>query len=102
MTLPVIEADQPVIEPAVASKTYDALWLRNVQVVTPFYGVGSVYIETVPMVSGTGEVHPSESVEVRSDQLWAAAAAVPEVATAIGAILAAFPPLKAWIASQQG
>ncbi len=100
MTLPVIQADDPVVEPAVASKTYDALWLRTVQVVSPQYGVGSVYIEAVPMISGTGEVHHSESIEIRTDQLWAAAATIPEVAQAMGAILAAFGPLKTWLESQ--
>lgn len=101
MTLPLIQADDPVIEPAVSAKTYDAVWLRTLQVVTPQYGVGSIYLETVPMVSGTGEVHPTDSSEIRCDVLWAAAAAVPEVATALGAILAAYGPLKTWIESQQ-
>lgn len=101
MTLPVIPADDPVVEPAVAAKTYDAVWVRTLQVVTPHYGEGTIYIETAPMVSGTGEVHPTDASEIRCEQLWAAAAAVPEVAAALAAILAAYGPLKTWVESQQ-
>lgn len=101
MPIPTISADDPVVEPAVAAKTYDAVWLRTIQIVTPQYGVGSIYIETVPMDSATGELHPSNSSELRCDLLWESVAAVQEVETALGAFLAAYAPLKNWIESQQ-
>lgn len=99
--LPLLPAEETIEVPAVDAKSFDASWLANVQVVTPYRGVGTVYVEAKPMSSTTGDIHPSISWEIRTDRLWDAVEEVPEVAQAMGAILAAFGPLKAWLAAQE-
>lgn len=101
LELPVLPAEETLETAATAAQVYDASWLSNIQVITPQHGIGTVYVEAKPMSATTGAIHPSISWEVRTDKLWEAAEEVPEVAQAMGAILAAFGPLKAWLAAQE-
>ena len=101
----VIPLDQPVVIPPVAEKQFDAMWITQVLVRTLLptdqSGGGLVSIEYVPMNAQTGEILP-EPASISSDRLMQAVAEVPEVAQAMGAILLAIQPLKAWLAAQQG
>lgn len=96
----VIPLDQPVVVPPSDERQFDAMWLTQVLVrtlsPTDQTGGGLVQIEYVPMNSSTGETLPVVS-QISTDQLMRAVSEVPEVAQAMGAILLAVTPLKAWI-----
>jgi hypothetical protein len=80
------------------------MWITQVLVRTLLptdqSGGGLVSVEYVPMDAATGEVLPQPAA-ISSDKLMQAVNEVPEVAQAMGAILLAIQPLKAWIAAQQ-
>jgi hypothetical protein len=100
----VIPLDAPIQIPSSPAKQFEAMWITQVLVRTLLptdqSGGGLVAIEFVPMNAQTGEILP-EPQSISSDRLMQAVAEVPEVAQAMGAILLAIQPLKAWLASQQ-
>ena len=97
-----IPSEQPVTVPAVAEKTFDQQWVYNLIVHAPTPTSGRVSIELLPYNAQSGELGPSDlMVTMSTDKLWEAIAAVPEMAAAFEAVIAAVPPMKAWIATQQ-
>lgn len=88
-----IPIDAPKTEPA---RTYDALFLRSLQIQTNNPTQGIMRAELCPFETATGHVNHNEVERIQCD-LWKAAAEVPAVAQAIGAVLAAVPALKAWL-----
>jgi hypothetical protein len=100
----VIPLDQPVQIPSSPARQFEALWVTQVLVRTLLptdqSGGGLVTIEYVPMNATTGEILP-QPASISSDKLMQAVSEVPEVAQAMGAILLAIQPLKAWIEAQQ-
>ncbi len=102
MPLTPIPLKTEVEDPAVEAKGFDSMWIKAIQVRTPTPDMssGSIYIEYVPMVAGTGETLETAPVELRTDQLWLAAGTVPEVGIALGALLAAIRPLEDFIEEQ--
>ncbi len=104
MSLTPIPLKTEVEAPAVQAKTFDSMWIKAIQVRTPSpdMSAGSIYIEYVPMVAGTGETLDTAPVELRTDKLWLAAGTVPEVGVALGALLAAIRPLEDFIEEQNG
>lgn len=100
----IIPLDQPIVIEPTPAKEFGAMWITQVLVRTLLptdqTGGGLVQIEYVPMNAQTGEILP-EPQAISCDKLIQAVAEVPEVAQAMGAILLAIGPLKAWLASQQ-
>lgn len=92
-----IPIDTPKIEPA---RTYDALFLRSLQIQAGSTTQGMARLELCPFETATGHVNHSDIERFQVD-LWKAAAEAPEVAQAMGAVLAAVPALKAWAKAQQ-
>ena len=101
--------------PAVSEKTFDSLWVRNINIFCPEINAsgntqGNINIELVPYDATSG----SESIHVGVDMegseylnvpngtngnktFWDCVNEVPEVATAMNSIVAAIDPLKTWI-----
>lgn len=100
--------------PAVQEKSFDSVWVRNINIHCPQLNEsgnieGNINLELVPYDSTSG----SESLHVTVDNegveylnvpnrangrksFWEAVNEVPEVATAMNAIIAAVEPLKTW------
>lgn len=103
MSIPVLALDSPVTKPAVAETVYDSMWIYSVSVLAPdpFMQSGRIVIEYYPMVSGTGELKTDAIQRISTDKLWTLVGTTPEVATALGAILAAIKPIEAAVAKMQ-
>lgn len=97
MKLPVLPLKAAVERPAESAKTYDAMWVYSLSILAPDPGMtsGRIVIEYYPMVSGTGELKTDELHRISTDQLWQLVGTVPEVGTALGAVLAAIKPIEA-------
>jgi hypothetical protein len=104
MSAIIIPLEQAVTVPATQEKTYDAIWISSLMIrthpPTDQTGAGLLDLEILPMNSTTFETH-REIQSIRTTELMLAVSQVPEVATAMGAILLAITPLKAWIAARQ-
>jgi hypothetical protein len=97
-----IQAEQTITIPAVPQKTFGEQWVFNLVVQAPTPTSGSVSIELLPYNSQTGEIGPLDlSKSISTDKLWEAIQEVPEMATAFNAVIAAVPPMKAWIESKR-
>jgi len=100
--------------PAVQEKSFDSVWVRNINIHCPQLNEsgnieGSINLELVPYdsTSGSETLHvtvDNEGVEYLNvpnrangrKSFWEAVNEVPEVATAMNAIIAAVEPLKTW------
>lgn len=92
-----IPIDTPKTEPA---RTYDALFLRSLQIQAGSTTQGMVRMELCPFETATGHINHADVERLQVD-LWKAAAEIPAVAQAMGAVLAAVPALKVWAKAQQ-
>ena len=90
----------PLTVPATAAKEFPHIWLRTIKVLTPSAERGTIEIQSRPYNGETGEIAdgPTETI---SCSAWEAAANVPEVALAMGAIFEAVPALEEWVAAQE-
>lgn len=99
----IVPLDNPVVVPATTQKEFDALWISQIVIrtlpPTDQSGGGLVHIEYVPMSSQTFEILPQVQT-ISTDKLMQAAAEIPEVTQAMGAILLSIDPLRQWIAAQ--
>ena len=92
---------KPLEIPATPAKIFPHVWLYSVMARVPSMDSGSIRIETLPCNMETREIAGGDHMlPLETDDLWRAVAEVPEVAAAMGAILAAVGPLHAWIAAQ--
>ena len=100
--------------PAVQEKSFDSVWVRNINIHCPQLNEsgnieGNINLELVPYdsTSGSETLHvtvDNEGVEYLNvpnrangrKSFWEAVNEVPEVATAMNAIIAAVEPLKTW------
>lgn len=100
--------------PAVQEKSFDSVWVRNINIHCPQLNEsgnieGNINLELVPYdsTSGSETLHvtvDNEGVEYLNvpnrangrKSFWEAVNEVPEVATAMNAIIAAVEPLKIW------
>jgi hypothetical protein len=85
--------------PATAAKTYPDLWLDKIVIGMPTQTEGFAQIQTRYYDGATGEILTGEQGDagmIFIRDLPAAIAAVPEVAAAMGAIIAAIEPLRTW------
>ena len=89
--------------PATSAKTYSDIWLDKIVLGMPSETEGFAQIITRYYDSKSGEILQGEKGEAGTifiRNLPAAIAAVPEVAKAMGAILAAIEPLRDWEEAQ--
>lgn len=96
-----ITPEQPIVVPPQAGITFDQQWIYNLVVHSPAVDSGRVLIELLPFDATTQTIGSSALLEtVQTDQLWKAAAEVPEVAAAMQAVINCVGPLRTWIKSQ--
>lgn len=82
--------------PPVPEKTFPHAYVTQLVINARSNGdQDTLYCEVCPYNQETGEMLPQQAIEVRTP-LWAAVAAVPELQTAMGAILAAVAPTVAY------
>ena len=96
-----ITPEQPIVVPPQAGITFDQQWIYNLVVHSPTVDSGRVLIELLPFDPATQTIGSSALLEiVQTDQLWQAAAEVPEVAAAMQAVIDCIGPLREWIKTQ--
>ena len=107
-----IPREEPFVVPASAEETFDSVWIKSVNIFSPNTAEaepteGNIGIEMLPydaenkkvLVSPDNEgatyIHVPNNVNGRKT-FWQAVDEVPEVKTAMDAILAAIPALRTW------
>lgn len=99
--MPII-AETPVVIAPVPGDTYPQQWIQHLEVHSPTTEAGRVRIILRPYNPATQGLGPAAMVEsIETHQLWAAAAAVPEVGAAMQAVIDCVGPLRAWIKAQE-
>lgn len=94
--MPIDFPGAPPVVPAVPEKTFPHAYVRQLAITARSNDAqDTLYAEIVPYNGTTGEMLPQQAIEIRLP-LWAAVAAVPELQTAMGAILAAVPAVVAY------
>ena len=97
-----ITSDTPLEIHATKKKVFDQLFVYNLVVHAPSASTGKIRIELLPFDSKTGDLGPSSNMlTVETNELWKCVEEVPEVQTAFGAIIAAIPAVKTWVAAQE-
>jgi hypothetical protein len=97
-----ITSDTPLEIPATKKKVYDQLFIYNLVVHAPSASTGKIRIELLPFNATTGDLGPSANMlTLETNDLWKCVAEVPEVQQAFGAIIAAIPAVKTWVATQE-
>jgi hypothetical protein len=95
MNLPPIPLETPVIIPASPKQEFDNGFITDLNIsASPLSPKASCYIRLVP-IDGNGGVSPVGAESYTVD-IFAAAAAIPSVAAALGAVITCTPELVAW------
>jgi hypothetical protein len=90
----------PIETPAVAAKVYDRLHVYSLSAIQPTADSGSITVELLP-ATADGELANGSLVQKMTAPLTPAImAAVPELAAAFAAVLAAIPATQAYLAAQ--
>jgi uncharacterized protein YecA (UPF0149 family) len=91
----------PIETPAVAAKVYDRLHVYALNAIQPTTDSGSITVELLP-ATADGELANGSLVQKMTAPLSPEIlTAVPELAAAFAAVLAAIPATQAYLASQQ-
>jgi len=91
----------PIEVPAVAAKVYDRLHVYTLSAIQPTADSGSITVELLPATAG-GELANGSLVQRMTAPLDPEImAAVPELAAAFEAVLAAIPATQAYLAAQE-
>jgi hypothetical protein len=91
----------PIETPAVAAKVYDRLHVYSLSAIQPTADSGSITVELLP-ATADGELANGSLVQRMTAPLDAEIMqAVPELAAAFAAVLAAIPATQAYLAAQQ-
>jgi uncharacterized protein YecA (UPF0149 family) len=91
----------PIETPAVAAKVYDRLHVYTLSAIQPTADSGSITVELLP-ATADGELANGSLVQKMTAPLTPEImVAVPELAAAFAAVLAAIPATQAYLASQQ-
>jgi len=91
----------PIEVPAVAAKVYDRLHVYSLSAIQPTADSGSITVELLP-ATADGELANGSLVQRMTAPLDPEImAAVPELAAAFAAVLAAIPATQAYLAAQQ-
>jgi len=91
----------PIETPAIAAKVYDRLHVYTLSAIQPTADSGSITVELLP-ATADGELANGSLVQRMTAPLDPEImAAVPELAAAFAAVLAAIPATQAYLAAQQ-
>lgn len=91
----------PIEVPAVAAKVYDRLHVYTLSAIQPTADSGSITVELLPCTQSGELANGSLVQKVTAPLTPEIMAAVPELAAAFAAVLAAIPATQAYLASQQ-
>jgi len=107
-----IPRNEPFVVPATPEETFDSVWLRSINIYAPNTAEadpteGSINIEMLPYdaenkkVLSTSDNEGVEYINIPNringrKPFWQCVNEVPEVATAMDAIIAAIPALRTW------
>tara|TARA_R110002020_G_scaffold429172_1_gene638687 strand:+ start:130 stop:570 length:441 start_codon:yes stop_codon:yes gene_type:complete len=107
-----IPRNEPFVVPATPEETFDSVWLRSINIYAPNTAEadpteGSINIEMLPYdaenkkVLSTSDNEGVEYINIPNringrKPFWQCVNEVPEVATAMDAIIAAIPALRVW------
>ncbi len=94
-----IPRNEPYVTPPEPEKTYDSIWLSNINIKTT-QTEGNLSIKCLPYDSNTQELNmglEGGAEYIHITNLWEAIDEVPEVKDAMDAITAAIVPLREWI-----
>ena len=108
-----IPRDEPFVVPARPEETFDSIWLRNINISVPATAEsgsteGNIHIECLPYDEEDGNIYTTadnKGVEYLNvpnrvngrKSFWECVNEVPEVASAMDAIITAIPALREWI-----
>jgi hypothetical protein len=91
----------PIETPAVAAKVYDRLHVYSLSAIQPTADSGSITVELLP-ATADGELAPGSLVQRMTAPLTPEIlSAVPELAAAFDAVLAAIPATQAYLAANE-
>jgi hypothetical protein len=91
----------PIVTDPVPSKTYDKLHVYTLSAIQPTADSGSITVELLPATSD-GQLASGDQVQRMTTPLNPEImVAVPELAAAFAAVIAAIPATQAYLASQQ-
>ena len=91
----------PIVTDPVPSKTYDRLHVYTLSAIQPTADSGSITVELLPSTE-TGELATGDQVQRMTAPLTPEIMqAVPELAAAFEAVIAAIPATQAYLAAQQ-
>jgi len=91
----------PIEKPAVAAKVYDRLHVYSLSAIQPTADSGSITVELLP-ATADGELAPGSLVQRMTAPLTPEIlSAVPELAAAFDAVLAAIPATQAYLAANE-
>jgi hypothetical protein len=91
----------PIETPAVPAKVYDRLHVYTLSAIQPTADTGSITVELLP-ATADGDLAPGSLVQRMTAPLTPEIlAAVPELAAAFDAVLAAIPATQAYLAAQE-
>jgi hypothetical protein len=91
----------PIETPAVPAKVYDRLHVYTLTAIQPTADTGSITVELLP-ATADGDLAPGSLVQRMTAPLTPEIlAAVPELAAAFNAVLAAIPATQAYLAAQE-
>jgi hypothetical protein len=91
----------PIETPAVPAKVYDRLHVYTLTAIQPTADTGSITVELLP-ATADGDLAPGSLVQRMTAPLTPdILAAVPELAVAFDAVLAAIPATQAYLAAQE-
>ena len=107
-----VPREEPFVVPASAEETFDSVWIKSINIFSPNTSEvaptkGSIDIEMLPYDAENKKVFASSDNEGATyinvpnkvngrKTFWQAVDEVPEVKTAMDAILAAIPALRTW------
>jgi hypothetical protein len=89
----------PITTEPVPTKVYDQLYVASLTATQSKQYGGHIICELLPMTA-SGEIAPREMVQRISCHLEPAMNAVPELASAFAAVVAAIPATRAWLNAQ--
>lgn len=93
-----IQFNEPVVIPAQPEKVFPDAWISQLLVTAPTTQVGNIRFDLLPYNAATREIAPGPQ-ETLSISLWEAAQNIPECAVALGAVFAAVPAIRAYLAA---
>lgn len=93
-----VPLNPPYVRPQTPEKSFEVKFYTDFATNAKSPTEGDIYIRSVPMAADGELAHDQE--QLTRCNLWQAAAAIPEAAEALSAVMTALPLIEAWAATQ--